>query len=220
MRHFLFLLFIIISLTSLGQSFIGVKGGLNLTYNSFNDLYKMRNSRSGLSGGLTYELFIKKNTSFGADLLYNQRGFTEEIVFTDNQGNPTGQKATTEYNFNYLSLPVKVGIYTKNRTRIGLNLGFVPSCLIKSETILPPYESGGQVYNGQTINTTDRVTKFDFAGLVEFAFNFQLKDNYWFLGTISYQHSFTDFTNKDYFNRNMNHYGLILSIGFRYRLSP
>lgn len=220
MKYFIFLFLTAASLTSWGQNFIGVKGGLNLTYNSFNDLYKMKNSRSGLSGGLTYESFIKKNTSLGVDLLYNQRGFTEEIIFTDNQGNPTGQKATTEYNFNYLSLPVKVGIYTKDRTRLGLNLGLVPSYLIKSETILPTYELDGQIYNAKIINTTDRVSKFDFAGLVEFTFNFQLKDNYWFLGAISYQHSFTDFTNKDYFNdRNMNHYGLILSIGFRYRLS-
>ena len=220
MRYIVSLILTIISLTLSGQSFIGVKGGLNLTNNSFNDLFKNKNSRSGLSGGLTYELFIKENTSIGVDLLYNQRGFTEEIIFTDNQGNPTGQKATIEFNFDYLSLPIKVGIYSKNRTRIGLNLGLVPSYLIKSETIFPTYELDGQIYNAQTINTTDRVSRFDIAGLIEFGFNFQLKDNYWFLGTISYQHSFTDFTNKDYFNdRNMNHYGLILSIGFRYRLT-
>jgi hypothetical protein len=61
------------SITLSGQSFIGLKGGLNLTNNSFNDLLN-KNSRSGLSGGLTYELFIKENTSIGVDLLYNQRG--------------------------------------------------------------------------------------------------------------------------------------------------
>lgn len=220
MKYIISIILAIISLSSSGQSFIGVRGGLNLTNNSFNDLFINKNSRSGVSGGLTYELFIKENTSIGVDLLYNQRGFTDEIIFTDNQGNPTGQKATTEFNFNYLSLPIKAGIYTKNRKRISLNLGLVPSYLIKSETILPTYEFDGQIYNGQTINTTDRVSRFDIAGLFEFAFNFQIKDNYWFFGTMSYQHSFTDFTNKDYFNdQNMKHYGLILSFGFRYRLT-
>ena len=59
----------------------------------------MISSRTGFSGGITYEHSLKKSLSFGAELIYNQRGST-----IDNKDFGKSIKVS-----DYLSVPIKVG---------------------------------------------------------------------------------------------------------------
>ena len=88
-----------------GQNhFVGIKSGVSWTnINSDNN----NDSRIGFSAGLSYELFLKEHFSFGADIIYNQRGFSNTITFRDEYGNATGQKGTFKSNYDYLSIPIK-----------------------------------------------------------------------------------------------------------------
>jgi hypothetical protein len=88
---------------------IGVKGGVNSTNITSSNFISQSDSRTGPTAGLTYEFLFKKHFSIGADLIYNQRGFTNDLVFTDNLGNPTGEKYTTTFDYDYVSLPIKTG---------------------------------------------------------------------------------------------------------------
>lgn len=58
------------------NNLIGVKCGANSTNITSSNFSSQNDSRTGLTTGLTYEFLIKKHFSIGADLIYNQRGFT------------------------------------------------------------------------------------------------------------------------------------------------
>ena len=67
---------------------------------------------------------------------------------------------------------------------------------------------------------TDRVTKFDFGGLIEIGGNFKFNDRLFLLTSLTYQHSFTTLTNPDYFaDDKITLYGVTLSIGLKYALA-
>ena len=196
---FLFIL-TISTLKVAGQNhLIGVKGGVNSTNITSSNFLSQNDSRTGLTAGLTYEFLIKKHFSIGADLIYNQRGFTNDIVFTDNLGNPTGEKYTTKFNYDYVSLPIKTGFKIGNKIFGFTNIGVIPSLLVDAKTILPTFNTDGNVTGNETFDVTSRVTKFDFASLAEIGGGYKCKDRYWLFTSFAYQYSFTTITNSEYF---------------------
>lgn len=215
------LLLIIIALTSIsvkGQSLIGIKGGLNLTDIS-SDIFTENSSRTGFSGGLTYEHFLTNKISIGADFVYNQRGYNSKIFYRDPMNNPLGT-GTIESNYDYLSLPIKAGVIFGGKIYGFGNIGLVPSIIVNAKTKIPGFKYNGYEYNGETIDFTDSVNKFDLAGLLEIGINYKLKDKYWLFCSLAYQYSFTTITNADYFaGDKMKHYGLTMSLGVKYKLT-
>jgi len=220
MRNIILTLLATISISASGQSLIGIKGGLSFTNVSSSDFLENNNTRTGFSGGLSYEYFLKDNHSISVDFVINQRGFTNDIIFLDSQGNPTGQKSTVEFNYDYLSLPIKTGIYLGQKVSAFGNIGVVPSILVKAETIVLSYEAGGIEYPGENYDVKERVNKFDFAGLIEIGANYKATNKLWLFSSLTYQYSFTTITNDDYFDDSkVKHYGLTLSFGLKYKLS-
>jgi long-subunit fatty acid transport protein len=75
-------------------------------------------------------------------------------------------------------------------------------------------------HDGETFSVTDKVTKFDFGGLVETGGSYKLKDRFLLSASFAYQQSFTTITNEDYFsNGKAKHYGMRLAIGLKYALT-
>ncbi len=123
MRNIILTILTTISISVSGQSLIGIKGGLSFTNVSSSNFIENNDSRTGFSGGLSYEYFLRDNHSLSFDLAINQRGFTNDMIFTDIKGNPTGQKSTSEFNYDYLSMPIKTGIYLGQKVNAFGNIG-------------------------------------------------------------------------------------------------
>ena len=217
MRKIITLLIVLFTVPVFGQNhFIGLKGGINWT-NVISDNFLSDNDyRNGFIGGLTYEYEFKKKFHLGLDLVYAQKGFKNDVIFTDETGNPIGEKATSNFNYDYLSLPIKGGFSLGNNFAGFLNLGIVPSLLINAETIIPTFEN----IDGETFDVTKNVTKFDFGGLIEIGGSYEFKERFLLFTSFAYQQSFTTITNEDYFpNGKAKHYGMTLLLGLKYALT-
>jgi hypothetical protein len=217
MRKILTVLTIVISPPSFGQNhFIGLKGGINRTNINSNNFINNNENRPGLNGGLTYKYLLNEKFNLGVDFLYFQKGFTNDIVFTDELGNPTGERATSKFNYDYLSFPLKGGYVIGGKISGFANIGIVPSVLIDANNITPAIEGFAEE---NTENVTDNVNKFDLGGLVEIGANYMIMNDFLLSASIGYQHSFTSITNDNYFsNADVRHYGIVLSIGLKYAL--
>lgn len=220
MKHILLIILTITVLKVAGQNhFIGVKGSVNSTNITSSDFLSQTKSRIGLTAGMTYEYFFKKYFSVGADLIYNQRGFTNDLIFTDNLGNLIGEKHSTKFNYDYLSLPIKTGLNIGNKFYGFTNIGVVPSLLVDAKTKTPTFDTNGKVTGNETLDVTS-VSKFDLAGLIEIGCGYKFKKRYWLFTSFSYQHSFTTITNSDYFaNSKIKHNGMSLTVGLKFVLT-
>jgi hypothetical protein len=221
MRNLLLIILTISTLKVAGQNhLIGVKGGANSTNITSSNFLSKSDSRTGLTAGLTYEFLFKNHYSIGADLIYNQRGFTNDLVFTDNLGNPTGEKYTTTFNYDYVSLPIKTGFNIGTKLYGFTNIGLIPSLLVDAKTTTPTFDTDAKFTGNETFDVTNRVSKFDFAGLVEIGGGYKFKERYWLFTSFSYQHSFTTITNSEYFaNSKIRHNGMALTIGLKCALT-
>jgi hypothetical protein len=221
MRNIILFFLTITTITVRGQNhLLGVKGGANWTEVTATNFSNDRNFGTGLAIGLTYDYLFKKHFSAGADIIYNQRGFTNDIIFTDDLGNPTGRKEIIKFYYDYITMPLKVG-FNYGKTVYGFaNLGLTPSILVDAKTITPTYDYNGTVITGETSNITNEVNRFDIGGLVEIGGGYKFKGRYWLFSSFSYQHSFTTITNSDYFaNSKLRHYGMTLNLGLKCALT-
>lgn len=217
MKSTIIILLLISPISVFGQNhFIGLKGGINWTNINSSDFLSNNDNRTGFNGGMTYELRLKNNFNFGVDLLYTQKGFTNDIIFTNETVNPTGEKATIVFNYDYLTFPVKGGFLIGKRISGFVNLGIVPSLLIDAKTITPAFDN---IIEEEIFDVRNRVTKFDFGGMIEIGGNYKFKERFLLYISFAYQHSFTTITNSDYFAiGKVKHYGMTSSIGLKYAL--
>lgn len=220
MRNAVVILLTTCSMSVSAQSFVGIKGGLSFTNVSSSNFFEDTGSLKRFSGGFTYEYFLTEKRALGVDLIMNQRGFISELVFTDNQANPTGKKVAIDFTYTYLSLPIKTGLYFGQTFRAFSNIGVVPSVLTRAKTIVPAYTIDGVDDPGSTVDVTEQVNRFDFAGLLEIGGNYKATDKLWIVSSFICQYSFTTLTNANYFSESkVRHYGLTLSFGVKYRVS-
>jgi hypothetical protein len=221
MKNILILLLTLITTSIHAQNhLIGVKGGVNRTDVSATSFFNDRDVRLGLEFGLTYDYFFKNNFTMGADLIYNQRGFTFDIIFTDDYGIPTGEKSTTKFNYDYISLPLKVGFMHGKTFSIFANIGLTPSILVDAKYITPTFEFNELIIHGETIDITKNVKMFDLGGIVEIGVGYRFKERYWLYSSFSYQHSLTSISTSEHFATSaIRHYGMTLSLGLKYALT-
>ncbi len=216
MQKIITVIAIVISFTAYGQNhFIGIQGGICWTNASLTN-FKNNDTRTGFHSGLTYQYYLNKRFNLGIDILYFQKGFTNDVIFTDQLGNPTGEKATSRFNYDYLSIPLKGGIVVGNKFSGFANLGIVPSFLIDATTKHSAIEGFTEETSS---NITNKVTKFDVGGLIEIGAKYKVTANFVLSASFGFQHSFTSITNDNYFsNAKIRHYGMIVSIGLKYAL--
>jgi hypothetical protein len=221
MNKILLVILAIVTLNVHGQNhLLGVKGSVGRANVSSSNFIINNHYRNSLAIGLTYDCLFKKHFSVGGELSYNQFGFTNDIIYMDEVGTPTGEKATNRYNYDYLSIPLKVG-FNYGTTVYGFaNLGLINSILVDAKTILPAIDFNGIVIPEETLNVTDRVNRFDIGGFVEIGGGCKFKERYWLFTSFSFQHSFTSITNSEYFaHSSIRHYRIALNLGLKYALS-
>lgn len=216
MKKIIALVFILSSIPVFGQNhFIGLKGGINLTNIVSDNFLSKSGFRNGFTGGFTYEYQFENKFNVGLDFLYAQKGFTYDLIFTDELGNQFGPGLRTQYNHDYFSLPIKGG-YSIGRDFKGfLNLGVVPSFLISAQEIVPGIGS----VNGSFFDVSNGVRKFDFGGLIEIGGNYQLEERFSLFASVAYQQSFTSIIEGDSNSSwSARHHGMTVSAGIKYAL--
>jgi len=92
------------------KHYFGIKSGINISnINSHQYILLHEVNRKGFNGGLTYNYRLKSRFDFGVDLLFIQKGFATNLIYTNYFGEPTGEKHKIKYNYDYISLPIKSG---------------------------------------------------------------------------------------------------------------
>jgi len=209
MKKFLFVIvFTIVSLGIRAQGhFVGVKTGVHLTNILSANATIPSDSRVGFSGGFSYEYMVRDRFSVGADLLYNQRGFSSNFLIVDGSGNPVGA-VTVKYHYDYLSFPIRGGFYLGKKAFGYGQIGVVPSLLMGSKVI--PGSDNPSIHPQEK--------QFDLAGLIELGAGYKL-NRVWLSLFAIYQQSFTTFTEYNTFGvTEFRHEGLTFSIGAKYQL--
>ena len=220
MKNIILIILTFSSLELNGQiHLLGFKSGANLTNITSRNFLKNSDYRKSLNVGFNYEYLFKKGFSIGFDLIYNKLGFTNDIIFTDNFGNPTGKRYTTKYNYDYISFPIKTGFNIGTKFCGFTNVGIIPSFLIDAKTISPTFDQDIKLSGYETFEVTNYVSKFDFSGLFEIGGSFTLNERYWLFTSMSYFQSFTSITNSNYFsNSKIRHNGFNLNLGMKYSI--
>jgi hypothetical protein len=220
MKRVVIIVFILFSSVTFGQKhLIGIQGGLNLTNFTSKESDVNTEMRIGFTGGFTYDLKLANKYRIGVDVLYAQQGFSDNFIFTDNNGVFIGEEKT-EMNYDYLSLPIKFGCEFGNRIRLIPKIGIVPAILIKAEISSPTVDGSGMVTGKEIIDHQDYVSKFDFGGIVEFGIETDLSENIIFCSNLNYKHSLTTFSNSNHLEgQDMRHFGFSLTVGLKYILN-
>lgn len=202
-----------------GQTHLfGIKGGINWTNITSSNFPNGNDYRTGITSGLTYEYVSQKHLSVGADIIYNQRGFSFTLL--DNLGNRTDSGPRAKFNYNYLSIPFKTGLSYGRKLYTFVNVGVVPSFLIDAKTISPKFDASGIIIGSETIDVTSRVAKFDVAGLLEAGGGYKIANKYSVFIAFAYQHSLTSITNSEYFaNSKIRHNGYSITVGLKRSLT-
>ncbi|KEO71744.1 porin family protein [Anditalea andensis] len=193
---------------------MGVIGGAswtNITSGKFDNQTKQR---QGFSGGLTYEYFLNPGFSLGTDLIYNQRGFQLDMEI------PNGQMASSEFNYDYISLPVKAGFYDRqNKFFSFLKAGLVPSLLINAKTVTPRFDDNAAIIGTEFFDVKNNVSKFDLGGLAEIGTGYRFIEKISLSASFIYQHSITSITNAEYFSDSkIKHNGMTLQLSLRWSI--
>lgn len=213
MRTLTIITLVILTLQCFGQNqYIGLRSGIGLNNVDSKAFLDDTGNRLGFTFGLTYEAELKNHFFVGTDLLYSQKGFTDEIMLTDDNGVFMGKK-TTKFNYDYLSIPFKGGIKRGNKVSGSVSLGIVPSILLQNKTFYPLSNGENMKIDGEKAN------RFDLAGLVELSCYYEFNSSVRFFTSVLFQRSVTTMTNSDYFSDSkIWNKGGILSLGISYKL--
>lgn len=221
MKHIIFV-FLIVSANDLSaqKHIIGVRGGTT-TSNIISEnpwMYKNENMNR-IFGGVSYQYILNKNIYLGADLIYNQKGYSVPVVYTNDQGEVIKIAGYIDYKYDYLSLPLFLGFKVGNRLNAFAHLGLMPSHLVYAEVDNSNYND--PLIDMFQINSdiTKSVSKFDLTPIAELGIGFNFTDRIGLNVSATYHHSVTSITNDNYFaNSKVTFYGLMYGARIMYTL--
>ena len=220
MKNFLFALAFLCCTTAFSQDhFFGLTGGPSATDVIHNDFLESTDYEFGFTAGFNYQYRFNDNITFGADLLYEERGFNS-IVFYSREDQFNSVLALTDFEYQYISMPIKAGYrhhFAEWLYAFG-NLGVAPGYLIKTEFKIPELFS----YNdGDPIKAdhTQEANRIDLAGLAELGAGYQITEDILCYVLAKYQYSILSVSDTEYFERSdIHHHGISLMAGVSFRL--
>ncbi|QSE96074.1 outer membrane beta-barrel protein [Fulvivirga lutea] len=215
LKSLLICLFFIISIKGISQHKVGLKFGASLSNSYQNEVFDDTNNLTSVLAGLNYNYFLNEKYHLDADLLYLTRGFNFEIFLRDAEGNQIGVEEA-QFNYRYVSIPIKVGRHFGSTLSGYVNVGIVPSILIKATHETPAFLGRPE----ENLDVTDQVRSLDIGGIVELGGNYNLSDKLT-LGLIaSYLMSFTSLSTDEYFaSDDIKLRSILISAGISYSIS-
>lgn len=220
MKKILIILFISFSSVAFGQKhLVGIQGGLNFTNFTSKNGFENTGMRTGFIGGFSYDRKLSNRYRIGLDALYAQQGVTDKFMLTNDYGVLIGE-IETKMNYDYLCMPIKIGYEIGNKAKVIPKIGIVPAISINAESTSPTFDGNGKVIGHETVSHNDYISKFDLGGVIEIGIEEELSKNIILCSNLNYKHSFTTFSNSNYFKgSNMRHYGFSIALGIKFRLS-
>lgn len=202
--------------------FIGVHGGVNFTNVVKPDDWVTKTyNRKGLLIGLTYDYIFREHFSFGTGIMYNQRGYTYNLIFDPSYtGEPYDLIFIGRINRDFITIPLKLG-YQYGKAFFGyFNIGLSPSLMVEAYAVYPKLDFNGNNIPERAVWNKDLLYKFDLAGFVEVGGGYMFTNGFGLNTSLMYQHSFTPILDYEKSpDSQMIHYGLSLNMGVKYALS-
>ena len=167
---------------------LGVESGISIARLSYEkpNLNNGFDSRVGYGAGAAFQYNFSKMISFRTGIMYERKGASADITFTDNSGNVTG-KTVVRDNFNYLVVPLMLRVTFGGNTNFYLNAGPYAGILLKrvwkyKDKITLPF--GGEL---EAVDLTDDTEDSEFgiaAGIgvstlysEKIVLSFEIRDN-------------------------------------------
>lgn len=218
MKNIIIILFIFSTYNVLGQNqLIGIEGGLSQT-NIISKYSQNHTDRNGLSLGLNYEYVIKSLFSIGTGLTYNQRGFKDKVTIVDQNQNFVGE-SNYKSNFDYMSVPVKVGVIFGRKFFGIAKIGVVSSILTSGKIVMPNINTNGETDGDNSVDISNKIKKLDISALGEIGAGYKLSDKYWLSLSFEYQQGLTSFSTSEFIQGSVKHKVTIFEIGLKYLIN-
>lgn len=221
MKTLFTIIIISINLTAISQShYLGIKGGVNWCGQTGDNYFKKSESIQRFSFGLDYSFRFKNNLKIGGNILYSQTGFVMPSEFSDEFGNPINvQSVYSEFLYDYLSVPIKVGYEYGNKGFVYGNIGMATSFLLNAKTISPTLNENLEEFGRTEYDVTDKVAPIELAGIIEIGFGYTFFEKIGVYVEGNFHHGFTTITTKDYFyGKTIYNYRASVNLGIRYKL--
>jgi hypothetical protein len=222
MKKNIFLFIFIFNISAFGQNqYIGLKNGISWANANTEKIFNNDNLkyRIAYSGEIFYQYFYNQNISLTSGFGYNQRGFSIDLDYTDDEGILL-KTLSAELDYDYITIPLVIGYTHNGDIHFFGNIGITPSYLISAESREPIVDQNGHVTGQNKYNVKSRVTQFDFGAFTELGIGYQPYNSYIIFSSVSYNHSFNSITNSQYFSYGkINHYGIQLMLGLKYSLN-
>jgi hypothetical protein len=221
MKTLFTIIIVSINLTAISQSnYLGLKGGVNWCDQSGN-FFKNTEAIQRFSFGLDYGFKFKNNLKIGGNILFSQTGFKDPLIFTDELGNPIDRDPVyTEFRYDYLSIPIKVGYEYGNKGFIYGNIGIATSLLLSSKTSTPIFNENFEEVGRNEYDASDNVTPIEFGGIIEVGFGYTFFEKLGVYVEGNFHHGFTSVSTDDYFTgKTILNYRASANLGIRYKLN-
>ncbi|MEX1190751.1 MAG: hypothetical protein WEA99_02175 [Brumimicrobium sp.] len=213
-NKFVLFLFIMLSvLQSIAQSNkMSIQGGATIT--SFkSSVISNQEFKFGDIYYLGFERETESNLLLSVGVSYTSMGSNIIGQIIDSS---SVSEFTSTLDFNYISIPLRVG------KKIGDNffgfgyLGVSNRFLLTAIEDRPMFNADLEITGSQEVKITKDVNRFDFAGLVDLGFGKKFSNHEVFL-SCSFTFSATSFsTDSFYIGSNPRNYGAFLKIGYNY----
>jgi hypothetical protein len=211
--------FVMLAVAAYGQKehYIEVKVGVNAGNYTFKGTTFHPDTRKALTAGIGYEHFITKQFSIGGGILYNPRGYTDQVTIRDDKNQLVGEgKAVLRYN--YVSVPLKAGFTSRGKTFVFANLALLPSFFVGGKSDFAQIDNNGKFEMVSAKSDTKDFRKADLGGMIEAGGGYRLERCLLFL-SLAYQRSFTPLTRNSPPNSvDLYNHGIALMAGVKYRL--
>lgn len=221
MKTLITIIIVLINLTAISQiHYLGLKGGVNWCDQS-GDFLKNTESVRRFSFGLDYGFKFKNNLKIGGNILFSQTGFKDPLIFTDEFGNPTDKDPVyTEFLYDYLSIPIKVGYEYGNKGFVYGNIGIATSFLLNAKTSSPAFNEYFEEVGRSEFDVTNNVAPIEVGGIIEVGFGYTFLENLSVYLEGSFHHGFTTISTNEYFKgKTILNYRASANIGIRYKLN-
>jgi hypothetical protein len=218
-KKYILIVLLIITVKCFGQnSFIGLMAGVNASTIVPNKNFDNPGFRIGISGGVGYQHVFQSGLLAGIDMLYDQRGFTTAerygsisggyITWQDTKGKSLGEWLITKYHYNYLSMPFMAGYQFGSKLCFSICGGVKPSLRLSAKIVEPDniFTSGPTVIEWVKSDLRWTTKRLSLAGFAEMEMDYNLKNNFWITGSLTYQHDFAGIDKVNYSGNAGNNY--------------
>ena len=203
------------------ETTIGITAGYTNSGIKTNHPYLKNISRdNNLNTGIIFDYGFSKLISIRTGVNYDQKGFADNITFTDAQGNILGD-SKLHFDFNYLTIPVLLKFTIGDKYRVYGNVGLFGSYILSAGVFGPKYNSNGKESGDELLmDEKNHVNKIDYGMILGFGVEYKIKTKFIIGIDARFNQSFNNIDTKDFFpNYNMINNSFNINITFRYILN-